>query len=113
MLEFKSVSCVYKDGTRAIKDVSLQIHTGEFCVLLGPSGAGKSTLMNMVNGLVEPTNGKISLGDLVLNKKNITKIQRKIGMIHQQLHLVPRLTVLHNVLAGLLPDTSIRWRQKA
>ena len=109
MLHFNSVSRVYKDGTRAIDEVSLHIRAGEFCVLLGPSGAGKSTLMNMVNGVVEPSSGSVTLGDLPLNKKNLSTIQRRIAMIHQQLHLVPRLSVLHNVLAGLLPDVGF-WR---
>lgn len=105
MLKFESVSRVFSDGTKAVDNVSLHIKPGEFCVLLGPSGAGKSTLMNMINGMVEPSSGKVKLGDLLLNKNNLMTIQRRIGMIHQQLHLVPRLSVLHNVLAGLLPTT--------
>lgn len=109
MLRFDSVSRIYDDGTRAVDDVSLHIRSGEFCVLLGPSGAGKSTLMNMVNGVVEPSSGNVSLGDLPLNKKNRATIQRRVGMIHQQLHLVPRMSVLHNVLTGLLPETGF-WR---
>jgi phosphonate transport system ATP-binding protein len=92
-----------------VDDVSLHIRSGEFCVLLGPSGAGKSTLMNMVNGVVEPSSGKVMLGDMPLNKKNMATIQRRVGMIHQQLHLVPRMSVLHNVLTGLLPETGF-WR---
>jgi len=107
MLNFESVSRVYDDGTKAVNNVSLHIKAGEFCVLLGPSGAGKSTLMNMVNGVVEPSSGSINIGDLVLTKQNKSKIQRRIGMIHQQLHLVPRLSVLHNVLAGLLPNVGL------
>ncbi len=109
MLKFESVSRVYEDGTRAVDNVSLHIKPGEFCVLLGPSGAGKSTLMNMVNGVVEPSSGRIVLGELTLNQKNLQVIQRRIGMIHQQLHLIPRLSVLHNVLAGLLPENGF-WR---
>ncbi len=109
MLRFESVSRIYDDGTRAVDDVSLHIRSGEFCVLLGPSGAGKSTLMNMVNGIIEPSSGKVTLGGLPLNKKNLSSIQRRVGMIHQQLHLVPRLSVLHNVLMGLLPAVSF-WR---
>lgn len=107
MLKFESVSRVYDDGTKAVNNVSLHIKSGEFCVLLGPSGAGKSTLMNMVNGVVEPSSGQFKLGNLVLNKKNKTAIQRRVGMIHQQLHLIPRLSVLHNVLAGLLPNVGL------
>ena len=109
MLKFESVSRVFHDGTKAVDNVSLHIKAGEFCVLLGPSGAGKSTLMNMVNGVVEPSSGHVKLAGLHLNKKNLMKIQRRIGMIHQQLHLVPRLSVLHNVLSGLLPDIGF-WR---
>ena len=109
MLRFDSVSRIFDDGTHAVNNVSLHIRSGEFCVLLGPSGAGKSTLMNMVNGVVEPTSGSVTLGDLLLNKKNLSIIQRRIGMIHQQLHLVPRLPVLHNVLTGLLPEVGL-WR---
>lgn len=107
MLNFESVSRVYDDGTTAVNNVSLHIKSGEFCVLLGPSGAGKSTLMNMVNGIVEPSSGSIRIGDLDFNKQNKSKIQRRIGMIHQQLHLIPRLSVLHNVLAGLLPNVGM------
>ncbi|MDA3806412.1 MAG: phosphonate ABC transporter ATP-binding protein [Thiomicrorhabdus sp.] len=103
MLIFDNVSRIYPDGTQAVKDVSVQLKQGEFCVLLGPSGAGKSTLMNMVNGLVEPTSGKIVLDGELLTKKNLQMIQRSISMIHQQLYLVPRLSVLHNVLTGILP----------
>ena len=109
MLKFKKVSRVYDDGTKAVDNVSLHIHQGEFCVLLGPSGAGKSTLMNMVNGVTDPTSGDVIIGDLPLNKKNRNIIQRRIAMIHQQLHLVPRLSVLHNVLTGLLPVVGF-WR---
>ena len=103
MLIFKDVSHIYDDGTSAVESVSLQVEKGEFCVLLGPSGAGKSTLMNMVNGVVVPTNGSIFLGETELTKKNKSTIQQRVAMIHQQLHLIPRLSVLHNVLTGLLP----------
>lgn len=109
MLKFESVSRVYNDGTRAVDDVSLHVNKGEFCVLLGPSGAGKSTLMNMVNGVIVPSSGSVSIGDVELTRRTRMEIQRRVGMIHQQLHLVPRLSVLHNVLSGLLPRTGF-WR---
>lgn len=105
MLVFDQVSRVYPDGTKAVKEVSIKLRKGEFCVLLGPSGAGKSTLMNMVNGLVEPTSGKIELDGETLTPKNLQMVQRNVSMIHQQLHLIPRLSVLHNVLTGVLPTT--------
>lgn len=104
MLAFDSVSCRYKNGTEAIKNVTIQILPGEFCVFLGPSGAGKSTLMNMINGVVEPSFGKISIDEIPVNHQNIRHFQRQIGMVHQQLHLIPRLSVLHNVLCSFLPN---------
>jgi phosphonate transport system ATP-binding protein len=103
MLEFNSASRVYDDGTVAANAISLRIPHGEFCVLLGPSGAGKSTLMGMVNGLVQPSSGSVSVADETIHNKNLKRLQRQVGMIHQQLHLIPRLSVLHNVLAGALP----------
>ncbi|MES9971174.1 MAG: ATP-binding cassette domain-containing protein, partial [Candidatus Thiodiazotropha sp.] len=93
MLKFNSVSRVYDDGTRAVDGVSLHVKKGEFCVLLGPSGAGKTTLMNMVNGVVVPSDGTLTIGDVELTRKTRSTIQRKVGMIHQQLYLVPRLSV--------------------
>ncbi len=109
MLKFESVSRVYEDGTRAVDDVSLRVDKGEFCILLGPSGAGKSTLMNMVNGVVVPTSGSVTIGGEKLTRKTRASIQRRVAMIHQQLHLVPRLSVLHNVLCGVLPQVGF-WR---
>lgn len=109
MLRFESVSRVYDDGTRAVDDVSLHIRKGEFCVLLGPSGAGKSTLMNMVNAVVEPTGGRLTIAGVELSRKTQADVQQRVGMIHQQLHLIPRLSVLHNVLSGVLPRTGV-WR---
>lgn len=107
MLKFNAVSRLYDDGTLAVDNVSLTIDKGEFCVLLGPSGAGKSSLMNMVNGVVEPTQGTVTVGDVELNRKSRSELQRRVGMIHQQLHLVPRLSVFHNVLSGVLPQTGM------
>lgn len=106
MLQFNSVTRVFDDGTRAVNNVSLRVEKGEFCVLLGPSGAGKSTLMNMVNGVVVPDSGDLNIGGVHLSRKTQSAIQRKVGMIHQQLNLIPRLSVLHNVLTGILPQAS-------
>jgi len=109
MLKLNNVSRVFDDGTLAVDKVSLQVQQGEFCVLLGPSGAGKSTLMNMVNGVIEPSSGTLSVGGVALDRRTRSTIQREIGMIHQQLHLVPRLSVFHNVLTGVLPQVNF-WR---
>ncbi|MDM8535848.1 phosphonate ABC transporter ATP-binding protein [Desulfobacterales bacterium HSG17] len=103
MLKFSNVNKKFKDGTIALDNVSLSIPKGEFCVVLGPSGAGKSTLLKLVNGMIEPTNGKINFDGIPIKEKKIKQIQRRIGMVHQQLHLVQRLSVINNVLSGALP----------
>ena len=106
MLKFCSVGKRFKDNIIAVDNVSLEIPKGEFCVILGPSGAGKSTLLRLVNGMIIPTEGSVEFDGKKVNKKNLKSIQRRIGMIHQQLHLVQRLSVLNNVLSGTLPLVS-------
>ena len=109
MLQFQNIKHEFNDGTIAVNNITLEIPKGQFCVLLGPSGAGKSTLLNTVNGLVLPTSGHVTLDNIQVSPKTLMSVRRRIGMIHQQLHLVPRLTVLDNVLSGLLPTTT-SWR---
>ena len=109
MLQFRSVTKIYPGNTKAVDDVSLSIPSGEFCVLHGPSGAGKSTLMGLINGLVLPTSGSVILDGQALDERNQKKMQQRISMIHQQLHLVPRLSMLHNVLSGKLHALPL-WR---
>src|SRR6056297_3392022 len=73
--------------------------------LIGPSGAGKSTLIRCINRLVEPTSGKVLLGDVdlvQLSNRSLRSQRRRIGMIFQEYALVERLTVMENVLSGRL-----------
>lgn len=109
MLQLKSVTKVYPGNTKAVDDVSLTIPNGEFCVLLGPSGAGKSTLMGLINGLVLPSTGAVVLDDEQVSSRNQKRMQQRMSMVHQQLHLVPRLSMLHNVLSGKLHELPL-WR---
>tara|TARA_Y100001970_G_scaffold111217_1_gene138840 strand:- start:9646 stop:10500 length:855 start_codon:yes stop_codon:yes gene_type:complete len=105
LLEFETVTHIFPDGTKALNNVSLIVPKGQFCVFLGPSGAGKSTILSTVNGLVMPSEGKITLDGTPIDLESFKEVRSRIGMIHQHLHLVQRLSVLHNVLAGLLPTT--------
>jgi osmoprotectant transport system ATP-binding protein len=59
MIEFKNVSKVYGDGTKAVDDVSFTINGGEFVVLIGTSGSGKTTTMRMINRMIDSTSGEI------------------------------------------------------
>jgi len=105
MLRLENVLKRYKTGDVALKNVSLEIPDGQVIALIGPSGAGKSTLIRCVNRLVEPTEGKIWLGDTELTTlpaAALRKARRRMGMIFQEYALVERLTVMENVLSGRL-----------
>ncbi len=100
-------------GAKAALDgVTLTFNPGDVAALIGPSGAGKSTLIRCVNRLVEPTGGRIFLGDLdltALTAGDLRRTRRRIGMIFQEFALVERLTVMENVLSGRLGYVGF-WR---
>lgn len=108
MIIVKNLTKTYRKGVLAIQDVSLSIKKGEFLVLFGPSGVGKSTLLRCINYLVRPTSGEVivdgqSLGGL--SKSKLLEVRLGIGMIFQEFNLVNRLSVLTNVLSGVLGKT--------
>ncbi len=105
MLRLETLAKRYKTGDHALKGVSLEVGRGQIVGLIGPSGAGKSTLIRCINRLVEPTGGKVFLGDLDLTAMggaDLRRARRRIGMIFQEYALVERLTVMENVLSGRL-----------
>lgn len=112
MLRLEGLSKIYGTGDRALTDVSFTVEPGQVVGLIGPSGAGKSTLIRCINRLVEPSTGKISLGDLditQLSRGGLRQARRRIGMIFQEYALVERLTVMENVLSGRLGYVGF-WR---
>jgi len=104
ILEIRHLSKRYKD-VLALSDVSLKVRAGEFVTVIGRSGAGKSTLLRCVNRLVEANSGSIEFDGvevLTLKKHDLRRLRTRIGMIFQHFNLVPRQTVIENVLHGLL-----------
>jgi phosphonate transport system ATP-binding protein len=103
MIEVRGLSKRYGELT-ALTDISLKVEPGEMLVVLGPSGAGKSTLLRCVNRLVEPSSGEVRIaGDPPAGGgAALRRLRSQVGMIFQDHNLVPRLSVLKNVLTGRL-----------
>ncbi len=86
-----------RTATAAVDDLSLEIPAGEIVVFVGPSGCGKTTTMRMINRLIEPTSGSITIdGEDVLSLDDV-KLRRTIGYVIQQVGLFPHLTIAQNV----------------
>lgn len=97
MIKLEHVGKTFSDGTQAVKDLSLEIKQGEFCVLLGPSGCGKTTTMKMINRLIPLTTGKIYIDGVDIYKLDQNELRRGIGYAIQNIGLFPHLTVWQNI----------------
>ncbi|MCY7282444.1 MAG: phosphonate ABC transporter ATP-binding protein [Cyanobacteria bacterium CAN_BIN43] len=104
VFELKQVSHQFGDF-QALKGVNLQVFSGDRVALIGSSGAGKSTLIRLLNGTIRPTQGEVCALGRNLNQlkpARLRQVQRQIGTVYQQFHLVDNLRVIHNVNAGNL-----------
>ncbi len=104
IFELKNVTKQFGNFS-CIQNINLKIYPGERVALVGSSGAGKSTLINLLNGTIRPTTGEVwVLGQnlAILKSASVRQIQKQIGTIYQQFHLVDNLQVIHNVNAGHL-----------
>ncbi|MBS7576810.1 MULTISPECIES: phosphonate ABC transporter ATP-binding protein [unclassified Enterococcus] len=109
MIKFENVSKIYPNGVKGLDDISIEIQQGEFVAIIGASGAGKSTLIRTINGLNDITSGILNVNGLEVSKlkgKDLRKFRRSIGMIFQSYNLVPRVTVIRNVLSARVPEIS-------
>lgn len=108
MIELKNITKIYKNGedTVVLKNVSFNVKDGEFVAIMGPSGSGKSTLMHILGALDSPTSGTY-----ILDGKDVSKLsddelasirKNKIGFVFQAYNLLPRATVLRNVMMPLM-----------
>ncbi|WP_281889772.1 phosphonate ABC transporter ATP-binding protein [Paenibacillus sp. YYML68] len=113
MLELRGISKTYKSAAKpALAAVDLRIEEGEFVAILGRSGAGKSTLIRCINRLVEPDAGEVlwrGRSITAMQSEALRAIRGEIGMVFQHFQLLPRLSVLTNVLAGRFAVMP-RWR---
>jgi cystine transport system ATP-binding protein len=119
MITLESIHKRFHD-VEVLRGVSLKVPDGSVTALIGPSGSGKSTLLRCVNLLEVPQAGRVTVGDASVRlsegakplQPEILALRRKTGMVFQNFQLFPHLTVIENVMEGLV--TVVRWpRAKA
>jgi putative ABC transport system ATP-binding protein len=103
IVSLEKTSKIYRQGrveVKALNEISIRIHSGDFATLCGPSGSGKTTTLNLIGALDIPTSGKIILEDKdlsTLNRTELSTIRRnRIGFVFQAYNLVPVLTAYEN-----------------
>ncbi|KKP39464.1 MAG: hypothetical protein UR28_C0007G0030 [Candidatus Peregrinibacteria bacterium GW2011_GWF2_33_10] len=109
MIQCLNINKIYKTAnleTQVLKNVSFTINEGEFVAITGPSGSGKSTLMHILGALDSPTSGQYLLGGEDVSQLSEDKLahirKNKIGFVFQAFNLLPRTTVLRNVMLPLI-----------
>lgn len=109
MIEVKNITKVYKTGNvenKVLKGISFSVSEGEFVAIIGPSGSGKSTLMHILGCLDTPTSGQYFFEGKDVSKLSDDELadirKKKIGFVFQSFNLLPRATVLRNVMLPLI-----------
>src|SRR5207253_529172 len=97
MIRLERVTKQFPGGQFAVQELSIDFPTGELTMLVGPSGCGKTTTLKMINRLVEPTSGRIFIGDDDVTRMDPVRLRRRIGYVIQQVGLFPHLDVGSNV----------------
>jgi phosphonate transport system ATP-binding protein len=116
-LHIKGLVKEYVPGKPVLKGIDLQFNAAQLVAIIGPSGTGKSTLIRCINRLVEPTSGSIKLdGSNLVNLRGdaLRAARSRIGMVFQEYNLVERLSVMENLLTGVLGRTGAfkAWLRK-
>src|SRR5699024_4521451 len=97
MLIFKNISKTYNCNKKAFDNISLYITEGEFIAFIGTSRSGKTTALRMINRMIEPTSGTITINGEDISKKNPVELRRGIGYVIQQIGLLPHMTIKENI----------------
>jgi osmoprotectant transport system ATP-binding protein len=97
LIKFDGVTKRYPDGTVAVDDLNLEIPSGQITVLVGPSGCGKTTSLRMINRMIDPTGGAITIDDEDIRKKDPADLRRGIGYVIQHAGLFPHRTIIDNI----------------
>jgi putative ABC transport system ATP-binding protein len=120
LIDLRDVVKTYETGAgelNVLKDVTLQVESGEFISVVGPSGSGKSTLLNMITGIDRPTKGEVFVGGQAVHDLSENELARwrgrQVGVIFQFFQLLPTLTVLENVMLPMDFCNVYRRRERA
>ena len=104
MIHLENVSKIYKNGTNALSNVSLDINDGEFVYFIGETGSGKSTLIKLLDGEEVPTKGNVEVVGIdvgKLKRKQVPIYRRNIGVVFQDFRLLPTKTIYENIAYAL------------
>ena len=119
LIDLRDVVKTYETGAgdvTVLKDITLQVQTGEFVSVVGPSGSGKSTLLNMITGIDRPTSGEVIVGDQAVHELSENQLARwrgrYVGVIFQFFQLLPTLTILENVMLPMDFCNAYRRRER-
>jgi len=100
LINIEHVSKVYPNGSAGVRDISIHIEKGEFVFFVGSSGSGKSTLIKLLLKELDPTEGKITINNVVTNdlpREKVPYLRRNLGVVFQYFRLLPNKTVYENV----------------
>ncbi|MEO5286324.1 betaine/proline/choline family ABC transporter ATP-binding protein [Limosilactobacillus sp. WILCCON 0053] len=106
MVEFKNVSKIYPGGKVAVENINLRIERGEFVCFIGTSGGGKTTTLRMINGMLIPTGGEITVDGKNIHDIDPIELRRSIGYVIQNIGLMPHMTIRDNIT--LVPKL-LKW----
>lgn len=109
MITFTDVTKTFPDGTQALEGINLVVKEGELLTLIGPSGCGKTTTMKMINRLIQPTEGTITIHNQPIDEYNINELRWNIGYVLQEIALFPHMTIEENI--SVVPEMK-KWKKK-
>ncbi|MBB3183636.1 osmoprotectant transport system ATP-binding protein [Halomonas fontilapidosi] len=118
MIQLDNLTKVFdtpKGAVVAADHISMDVPSGEICILLGPSGCGKTTTLKMINRIVKPTSGKVFINGEDTTGMNTQDLRRNIGYVIQQIGLFPNMTIEENitVVPKLLGWNKARYKERA